>query len=186
MAKFSLIDGDVTILTQAYNALKAGMGTHLSAGIGLDGFLDAWKGSSSAFASDAGFLGLVIDGHPKGSATVVLCQFQTGAIDAELGDHLRKLSRELLKGFSLDVMRSATETPQGGRLLTLAGLAHDGIIRKLMPDADGVLHDLSMYSLTVDDLAEPEPANFVYDNGNGADIQRETIDPRQEALPLGV
>lgn len=185
MAKFSLVDGDATILTSAFNALRAGMGTHLAAGTGLDGFLDAWKGSSSAFASEAGFIGLVIDGHPEGAATVVLCQFAAGAIDAELGDHLRKLSRELLRGFDLAVIRAASWSQMGDKLLTLSGYSQDGILRKLVPEENGVLRDVSMYSLTIDDLVVVEPANFVYSNDNEEIVRHETIEPRQEALPLG-
>lgn len=183
MARFKLVDGDVTILTRAFNALRGGIGTYFAPTATLDGFLEAWKGSTSAFASEAGFIAISIDGHPKGAATVVLCQYELGAVDAHLGDQFRALSRELLKGFGLQVIRAATATVPSDRLLTLAGFSLDGKLRKLVPDETGALSDLAMYSLTVEDLIEAEPANFVY-AGNGADVPRETS--QQDSLPLGV
>jgi len=179
MAKFALVDGDAMVLTSVFNALRAGMGTYLQPTASLEGFLNAWKDSTSAFASEAGFIGLSLDAHASGSASVVLCQFQTGAVDAALGEQFAKLSRELLKGFDLVVIRAAAMTDEADRLLMLAGFLRDGLLRKLVPDADGVLQDLSMYSLTRDDLLHEVT------QGNGAAVEHRVSQPEELVLSEG-
>lgn len=186
MPRFALVEGDVTVLTKAFNALRGGMGTYLAPTASLEGFLGSWKDSTSAFASEAGFIAIGLEGNPPGAATVVLCQFESGAVDAELGGHFQKLSRELLKGFDLQVLRAASRTIEGERLLTLAGFTLDGKIRRLVPELSGMLSDLSMFSLTVDDLVKAtEPANFVYSEPLETEVVEHNVS-RNGELPLGV
>lgn len=152
MARFSLVEGDVTVLTMAFNALRQGTGTHLLAGLTLDAFLQAWKISPTVFASDLGLFGLSMENNPQGAATAILCQFQPETVNVGFGQDVHKLSRELLKAMNLVVIRAMAGTEQADQLFTLAGFTREGVLRCLSPDEHGVLQDISIYSLTKDDL----------------------------------
>jgi hypothetical protein len=147
--KFTLIDGDVSVLTRAFNALREGAGTVIELQATAEGFLEAWRKSPCAFASPGGFVAV-------NGTNLVLCQFEAGPVDAAFADDLKVLLPELLKAWELPVIRAATIGDKADRLLTMAGMKRDGVLRKLSADANNVLQDVAMWSLTREDLTTVE------------------------------
>ena len=145
MPRFVLVDGDISILTRAFNALREGSGTVIENQASVEGFIEAWRKSPSAFASPGGFVAVA-------GTNLVLAQFEAGPVDAAFAEDLKVLLPELLKAWELPVIRAATIGEKADRLLTLAGMKRDGVLRKLSADAAGMLLDVSMWSLTKEDL----------------------------------
>jgi hypothetical protein len=114
-----------------------------------EGFVEAWRKSPSAFASSGGFVAVA-------GTNLILTQFEAGPVDAAFAEDLKVLLPELLKAWELPVIRAATIGEKADRLLTMAGMKRDGVLRKLSADAAGVLLDVGMWSLTKEDLEQKD------------------------------
>ena len=149
MAKFQLVDGDVSILTRTFNALRESSGTILDGHATAEAFVEGWRKSPTAFSSPGGFVAV-------SGTSLTVAQFEPGPVDAAFAEDLKVLLPELLKAWDLPVIRAATIGEKADRLLTMAGMHRDGVLRKLSADAAGMLMDVAMWSLTKEDVEQKQ------------------------------
>lgn len=157
MPRFQLASDDATTLMRAYNALRAGTGTHLDT-TPADAFVAAWQTNATAFASDEGFVGLTR--ARVGEAILTAAPF--GDL-AAFGASARVLLATLLPAHDLIVIRATTSTPEGDALCDAMGLHYDGLLRRLIMsqnDAGPTARDAAFWSLV------PEDALTSADAGN--------------------
>jgi hypothetical protein len=122
MARFKLVEGDAIALTKAYNALTAGVGTTPTPGDAA-AFVAAWTHSPLAFASDSGFVALVLSSPRAAVATIAPYAEDFGA---EAGE----LCRALLVAYELLLIQASAITPSGDSLLESTGFRFDGCCRR--------------------------------------------------------